>query len=249
MFPAMRTKAQSQAKETNLNHFVSRFTSHPWLMGTNKFYKLWINKTVVQATPVGPKNWGGEEGLYSQDVEDAFEKIETKLVKLHRKFESRSPFSEDERYGWAMWLLATYLRTPAAFLCSAEVGAKIDGFAKDLFTSSYELLARYVINPHCIELIANRDWQVLTCDKPYFLKPDSGVVLTDRLDADDCTILYPISPLSCFIARGTGRNFSTLSVQMERVFAIMSRMPQVSPWVFDILMTKVRLITQPQHSS
>src|SRR5207247_5750454 len=84
MFPAMNTKAQSQPKQTNLNHFVSRFTSRPWLMGTNRFYKLWIEKATVQATPVGPKNWGSEEGLYSQDVEDALEKIETKLARLQR---------------------------------------------------------------------------------------------------------------------------------------------------------------------
>lgn len=189
-------------------------------MGTNRFYKLWIEKATVQATPVGPKNWGSEEGLYSQDVEDALEKIETKLARLQRKFESGCDLSDDERYGWAMWLLASYLRTPAAFLCSAEVGTMMNGFAADLFSASYELLARYVTNPYCIELIANRDWQLLICEKPYFLKPDSGVILTDRLDNDDCLILYPLSPVSCFVATGNGRSFGITSVQMERVFAL-----------------------------
>jgi hypothetical protein len=76
----MTSKAQSQPKQTNLNHFVARFTSRPWLLGTNQFYKLSTDKTGVQATPAGPRNWGGEENLYSQDVEDAFEKIEDKLA-------------------------------------------------------------------------------------------------------------------------------------------------------------------------
>jgi hypothetical protein len=189
-------------------------------MGTNRFYKLWIEKATVQATSVGPKSWGSEEGLYSQEVEDAFEKIETKLARLYRKFESGSDLNDDERYGWAMWLLASYLRTPAAFLCSAEVGTMINGFTADLFSTSYEVLAKYVTNPYCIELIANRDWQLLTCEGPYFLKPDSGVVLTDRLDKDDCLILYPLSPVSCFVATGNGRSFGITSVQMERVFAL-----------------------------
>jgi len=103
---------------------------------------------------------------------------------------------------------------------SAEMGTLMSGFATDPLSTSYEMLARYVTNPHCIELIANRDWQLLTCDKPYFLKPDSGVVLTDRLDNDDCLILYPLSPVSCFVATGNGGSFSITSVQTERVFAL-----------------------------
>jgi hypothetical protein len=119
-----------------------------------------------------------------------------------------------------MWLLASYLRTPAAFLCSAEVSASIGGFMGDLFHTSYAMLASCVTNPHCIELIANRDWQILACDKPYFLKPDTGLVLTDRLDKEDCLILYPLTPSSCFLATGSGRSFSKVSVQKKRVFGL-----------------------------
>jgi hypothetical protein len=134
---AMTAKAQSRPKQTNLNHFVARFTSHPWLLGTNQFFKLSIDKTTVRATPAGPKSWGGEENLYSQDVEDAFEQMETRLAYLQRKLEHGSSPSDDERYGWAMWLLASYLRTPAAFLCSAEVSACMRGLTGDLFRTSY----------------------------------------------------------------------------------------------------------------
>ena len=216
----MTAKAQSQPKQTNVNHFVARFTSRPWLLGTNQFYKLSTNRTTVQATPSGPKNWGGEENLYSQDVEDAFEKIETRLAHLQRKVESGPCPSEDERYGWAMWLLASYLRTPAAFLRSAGVSACLRGFTGDLFRTSYGMLARCATNPHCIELIANRNWQILTCERPYFLKPDTGLVLTDRLDSDDCLILYPLTPFSCFLATGGQRSFSRVSVQKDKVFEL-----------------------------
>src|ERR1035441_1243323 len=98
----MSIETQSQPKQTNLNHFVSRFTSRPWLMGTNQFYKLWTDKSGVRATPAGQKNWGGEDHLYSQGVEDAFEQIETRLVRLQRNVESGSHPTDDERYGWAM---------------------------------------------------------------------------------------------------------------------------------------------------
>lgn len=170
--------------------------------------------------PAGPKNWGGEEHLYSQDVEDAFEQIETRIAHLQRKLESGNSPTDDERYGWAMWLLASYLRTPAAFLCSAEVSSFMDGFTGDLFRTSYSMLATCVTNPHCIELIASRDWQILTCEKPYFLKPDSGVILTERMDKEDCLILYPLSPFSCFLATGNHRRFSVASVQKKRVFGL-----------------------------
>ncbi len=216
----MTAKAQSRPKQTNLNHFVARFTSHPWLMGTNQFYKLSVDRSGVQAQSAGPGSWGGEENLYSQDVEDAFEKVETKLVHLQRKLENGVRPTDDERYGWAMWLLASYLRTPAAFLCSAQVSEAMRGFSGDLFRASYGMLASCVTNPHCIELIAKRDWQILTCEKPYFLKPDTGLVLTDRLDKEDCLILYPLTPFSCFLATGNRPSFSRNSIQNKRVFGL-----------------------------
>lgn len=220
MFTTMSTEARSQLKQTKLNHFVSRFTSRPWLMGTSQFYKLWADKSGVRATAAGPKSWGAEEYLYTQDVEDAFQDIETRIARLQGKLQSGCCLNQDERYGWAMWLLASYLRTPTAFLCSAEVGTTMNGFMGDLFRASYGLLAACVTNPYCIELVANREWQILTCEKPYFLKPDSGVVLTDRLDSPDCLILYPLTPFSCFVATGNQRRFSTTSVQRKRVFGL-----------------------------
>lgn len=217
---AMTVKPRSVTKQTSLNHFVARFTSRPWLLGTNQFYKLSTDKTTVHAAAAGPRSWGGEEKLYSQDVEDAFEKIENKMAHVQRKLESCSRPTDDERYGWAMWLLATYLRTPAAFLRSAEVSASMRGFTGDLFHTSYAMLASCVTNPYCIELIANRDWQILVCDKPYFLKPDTGLVLTDRLDKDNCLILYPLTPFSCFLATGSRRSFSKVSIQKKRAFGL-----------------------------
>lgn len=219
-FFAISTRAHSQIKQTNLNHFVARFTSRPWLMGTNHFYELSIEKSLVRAMRAGPKNWGGEARLYSQHVEDAFEKIEVKLARFHEKLKSSSDLTADERYGWSMWLLASYLRTPAAFLSSAEMSELMNNFAGDLFQSAYTVLAKCVTNPNCIELIANRNWQVITCDKPYFLKPDSGVVLTDRLDERNGLILYPLSPFSCFVATGTGRRFTRIPASFERVFEL-----------------------------
>ena len=189
-------------------------------MGTNQFYKLSVDSSGVQAQPAGPGSWGGEKNLYSQDVEDAFEKVETKLVHLQRKLENGVRPTDDERYGWAMWLLASYLRTPAAFLCSAQVSEAMRGFSGDLFRASYGMLASCVTNPHCIELIAKRDWQILTCEKPYFLKPDTGLVLTDRLDKEDCLILYPLTPFSCFLATGNRPSFSRNSILNKRVFGL-----------------------------
>jgi Protein of unknown function (DUF4238) len=215
----MSTTAQRQSQQTNINHFVSQFTSRPWLMGTNHFCKLSKDKAGVQCAPVGPKNWGSERNLYSQGVEDALANIESKLAHLQRKLECSSELTSDDRYAWTMWLLASYLRTPTAFLCSAEVSAVMNNSA-DLFHASYAMLARCVTNPHCIELIANRDWEILTCDKPYFLKPDSGVILTDRLDSEDCLILYPLSPVSCWVATGSGHQFGRASVPYSRVFEL-----------------------------
>jgi hypothetical protein len=189
-------------------------------MGTDRFYKLWTQQSAVQATRVGPGNWGSEERLYSQDVEDAFGKIETRLARLHTKLAYGSQLLEDERYGWAMWLLASYLRTPFAFICSAEVTATMNNVAEDLFRSGYAVLAKCVTDPHCIELITNRQWQVLKSEAPYFLKPDSGVILTDRLDNQEGSILYPLSPFLCFVASGNRASFGRTPVDTKTVFAL-----------------------------
>jgi hypothetical protein len=208
---------RGQSKETNINHFVSQFTSRPWLMGTNYFCKLSKGKRGVKCAHVGPKSWGSERNLYSQEVEDAFAKIESKLAQLQKKLEHSHEVTVDERYAWAMWLLASYLRTPTAFLASAEANTMMSN-STDLFDASYGMLARCVTNPFCIDLIANRNWEILTSDKPYFLKPDSGGILTDRLDSEDCLILYPLSPVSCFVAAGNTRGFHRVSVPYSKVF-------------------------------
>lgn len=214
----MPINAPPKLKLTSVNHYVSQFTSRPWLMGTDRFYKLWADDSGIRATSVGPRNWGSEEDLYSQNVEDAFAKIENRLAPLQRKLEGSSALTEDERYGWAMWLLASYLRTPSAFLSSAETKTKMNGRDTDLFQTSYTLLAKCATNPYCIELIADRHWQIVTCDQPYFLKPDSGLVLTNRLDSEDCLILYPLTPFSCFVAQGKGYRFDRTSVPVKSVF-------------------------------
>jgi hypothetical protein len=64
-------------------------------MGTNQFFKLFRDKSSVSATAAGPKNWGGEERLYSQDVEDAFEQIESRIAHLQKKLENGSTPTDD----------------------------------------------------------------------------------------------------------------------------------------------------------
>lgn len=191
-------------------------------MGKNHFYQLSINKTVVRAKPVGPKSWGSEENLYSQTVEDAFAKIESKVAQLHEKMKCEPDLTVDERYGWSMWLLASYLRTPSAFLSSAAMSQIMDNHAQDILQTGCNVLAKCVTNSDCIELIADRNWEVLTFEKPYFLKPDSGVIMTDRLDNKDSPIVYPLTPFLCFVARGQGRHFLRVSVEAERVFELNS---------------------------
>ncbi|MGH9614998.1 MAG: hypothetical protein ACRD4P_18185, partial [Bryobacteraceae bacterium] len=52
------------------------------------------------------------------------------------------------------------------------------------------------------------------------MKPDTGLVLTDRLDKEDCLILYPMTPFSCFLATGNRRGFARVSANKKRVFGL-----------------------------
>jgi len=174
--------------QTMRNHFVPQFATRPWLLGDDHFVRLSVSNGAVQAVRAGPKSFGSEEDLYHQVIEDAFGDIEHRIAPIHRKLERGEALSQVERNGWAMWLLASYLRTPLAILYSAEANEAVGAFRGDLFRIGTSSLVSVAANPHCIKLIADRRWEILISIDPIWLRPDKGVVLTDRLDAEGCLI-------------------------------------------------------------
>jgi hypothetical protein len=191
-------------KQTNLNHWVPQFTSRPWLLGRDHFIRLSLSDASVVADRVGPKNFGSEANLYSQEVEDSFSYIEAKLSAIQRRLGAGDRLSEDERNAWAMWLLASYLRTPQALLNNAEANQVTGTFHGEIVPTGCSWLVQLTTNADCVAMITHRQWEVLHANAPLWLKPDTGLVLTDRLDAKGCLIIYPLSPHVCFLASGHG---------------------------------------------
>ena len=129
-------------KQTKLNHYVPQFATRPWLLGGDHFIQLSLGNGTVESARAAPKIFGGEHRLYSQVIEDSFADIEGRMAPLQRKLARGEQLSVDERHGWAMWLLASYLRTPQAILRSAEVNQVVGPFRGDLFHSWLEADAR-----------------------------------------------------------------------------------------------------------
>ncbi len=163
-----------------------------------------------------PKSFGSEENLYSQAIEDAFGDIEHRIAPIQRKLERGETLSTDQRNGWAMWLLASYLRTPLAILHSANANQAVGPFRGDFFRVGNSTLVSLAANPNCIKLIVDRHWEVLISHDPIWLKPDKGVVLTDRLDAEGCLVVYPLSPFACLVAGGRGPSYHASGVSSRR---------------------------------
>lgn len=69
-------------------------------------------------------------------------------------------------------------------------------------------------------MVASREWHILRCRHPHLLKPDIGVVLTERLDARDCLMIYPISPFVCFVATGDHPSYTIETVERTRVHGL-----------------------------
>jgi hypothetical protein len=206
----------SAERQTIRNHFVPQFATRPWLLRGAYFIRLSASDGAVEAVRSGPKSFGSEENLYSQAIEDAFGDIEYRMAPIQRKLERGEALSPDQRNGWAMWLLVSYLRTPLAILHSANANQAVGLFRGDFFRVGNSRLVSLVANPNCIKLIADRHWEVLISHDPIWLKPDKGVVLTDRLDAEGCLVVYPLSPFACLVAGGRGPSYHASGVSSRR---------------------------------
>lgn len=177
---------------------------------------------------IGPREWGGENHLYPQHVEDALGSLENRVAVVYRKLMRGEMLAPAERLLWSRWILCQFARTPTLLLelagleedvlshfpefgrnfSWAETDAKID--------AAVEHVSDFQQSDRLIPFIVLRDWLVLRpAPGEFFIKGDVPVVIRGALINDDAQVVYPMSPMHCFVATVLEK-FPPSQVQAER---------------------------------
>lgn len=202
-------------KQTTNNHYSPVFTNEPWANSDGLIISLRReagSKNIVRGR-TGPKKWGAEKYLYSQALEDALERIESRVAPVYRKLLANDPLTPTDRLTWSRWILCQFSRTPSHILELAgleeDVFASFPGFACDFTPGEIQAKIDAATNgvldfqdsEKLIPFIVLRDWLVLRpAAGEFFIKGDVPVVIRGALIDDDATIVYPLSPGHCFVA-------------------------------------------------
>lgn len=204
-------------KETRSNHFSPKFSNQFWADKAGAITRLFRGERgEIWKGRTSAKMWGCEEELYPQAVEDAYEKVETRIAPIYKKLMAHVTLSPVERLYWSQWILCQFARTPTMMhelagmpedifkALNFECNLDWDTIGKDLkglesfgleFPSSRELIG----------FIALRDWIILRpAEGEFFIKGDVPVVIRGALIEDDARIIYPLSHERCFMATVIG---------------------------------------------
>lgn len=189
-------------KITDKNHYSPVLANKPWISdGSEGKYAYYYHcphrqKVVKSPKGIGTSAWGYELNLYSQAIEDAFDKeIENESALLYNKLIEGIELSSDERVKWGRFIVTQAIRVPS-FIRYREKAAELT----DNDVSFKEKLIGHHDDPDNY-YVALRDWIILEADKDdYFLRTDNPVYMTGFIECPLTVILYPLSPKKCFVA-------------------------------------------------
>jgi hypothetical protein len=182
---------------------------------------------VRDSRPTGPGQWGREEYLYPQPIENALSRFESRVAPIYQKLLVGEKLDSAERLIWSRWILSQFTRTPAYALEVARVGEKIatafPEFSEDFSSidmgESIDLALSDDLTiekgNRLIPLIILRDWLLLRpAVGEFFIKGDVPVIIRGALVNDEAVIVYPLSPECCFRATVLG-GFPPRQLQAE----------------------------------
>ena len=211
----MHVTCEIAVDQTSLNHYSPIFSNRAWANQNGMIIRLRreVGKPGLTLGRTGPREWGAENQLYPQHVEDALGAFETRVALLYDKLMRNEVLDSEERLIWSRWILCQFARTPTLLLelagfeedvlslfpelgrdfSWAETQAKID--------AAIEQIADFHTSNRLIPFIILRDWLLLRPPpSEFFIKGDVPVIIRGALVNDDAQIVYPLSPTHCFVA-------------------------------------------------
>ena len=165
----------------------------------------------------GPVQWGQEEGLYPQELEDALAELERIIAPIYDSLLANRPLDLQQRLLWSHWLLCQYSRTPAYIIDVAKLEEDIltqfpdmEKWASEINTeeklqSALDNIYSLTSSKKIVPFLAVRDW--IVCKAAIgscFLRTDDPIVITGPLVREKTKIIYPLSPKQCFVATVLG---------------------------------------------
>ena len=151
-------------KQTKKNHFSPVFANRYWTSEENGwvysyYYYSKNRKKVVKANrDKGKTAWGYKKNLYSQEIEDRFDKeLENESAQLYEKLVDGILLNTDERMKWGQYIISQALRVPS-FLKYYDKLLEIGDY-----DSSYKDIVIGCPSCHENKYIACRNWLNTQC--------------------------------------------------------------------------------------
>jgi len=160
------------------------------------------------------KSWGREHFLYSQRLEHLFSLIEGDAGTVYKKLLEMIPITEADRRHWVAFLAAQLFRTPAFILkhlprLKTFIESRGIEYSTDVASlrRAYEtLFTDNRVFAFVYRLVVGRQWEIWsTANCAEFLRSDDPVAIEGSIAAGDWRLVYPMTPMKCFVA-GPGKH-------------------------------------------
>lgn len=192
-------------------HFVPQLTTRPWAdtkSGRFDIFSIGLRGN-VEVTRGTAASWGASPFLYTQQLEHLLGLIEGDVKKPYRKLVDVEPLSGMDVRHWIAFLASQLIRTPSFIdkLLPAQkdwierTGTAYPTDPAHLGRAYETLFNNNDFYAACYDLITSRRWSMLRAAAgTSFLKGDNPIVATGDARTDDWQLVYPMTPLRCFVA-------------------------------------------------
>lgn len=217
--PLIIIPGDERKNRTIKNHFDSSFANKLWTNDANKNKVKILSRRVdgnIKSEIKYSNEWGFEQYLWSQSLEDFFSTIENEVAKpdgvYMKLIEGRALMRQIDEHKWTVFLIIQMLRTPAFIVRNMTVLKKwLENHPKYIHLlwmthPSYlrKVYEESLFGPNfCTNSlyrdIFQRDWMIWkAANGHYFVKSDNPVTLIKNGAISG--FLYPLSPTKCFVA-------------------------------------------------
>src|ERR1700686_1438467 len=214
MLPGMNRSGTTEEQQTVFNHYSPIFTNRPWANENGMIVRLRREpgRPGVRRGRTGPQEWGGENHLYPQHVEDALGSFENKVSVVYGKLLDGEILAPAERLLWSRWIFSQFARTPTFLLelpgFEEDVLAQFPEFSRDFswaetgakLDAAIDHISDFGQSDRLIPFIIVRDWLILRpAPGEFFIKGDVRVVLGGALIDHNAQFVYLLSPPHCCV--------------------------------------------------
>lgn len=197
-------------KPVRTNHYISRFFLKKYWAENGTLKKhTWVDTNRWESRQISFGEWGHQENLYSDKLEDRFSLIEGDAEEPIRKVLSTYPLNDPERLAFLGYLIVQKLRNPfyreqliegVLPVSTATVGSEKANdpiFQRDAYETIFENNDLYdqISRP----LLWSK-WVLVRATEPVFVLPDTTSIISK---VNESNILFaPLTPSICFVTSG-----------------------------------------------